>query len=246
MRDPRQHGVRSGALVLWRHPRRSARDRGAPAPRTAGRRLRRRGVPDFPPTHKTIHGHPLSGHPLRAPAVRPPSRLHRRRRRVARARHRWQQRHLRLAGRVRLSPRSRIRIPTGSFRSASPSRRSRPRRRTSRCSRRRSTRTSAPRESFAHLGAFDLGNRNISGGDVPERVFTALLLDDLFPVIGMRPHSAAASPREELAPNGPPVAIISHRLWQSRFGVGSAHRQPAIRIGGDRHTSSASCLRDSS
>ena len=27
----------------------------------------------------------------------------------------------------------------------------------------------------------------------PERVFTALLLDDLFPVIGMAPHSAAAS-----------------------------------------------------
>ena len=47
--------------------------------------------------------------------------------------------------------------------------------------------------SFAHVGAFDLGNRNISGGDVPERVFTALLLDDLFPVIGMRRRSAAAS-----------------------------------------------------
>ena len=46
--------------------------------------------------------------------------------------------------------------------------------------------------SFAATAAFDLGNRNISGGDVPERVFTALLLDDLFPVIGMR---AAARPR---------------------------------------------------
>ena len=33
--------------------------------------------------------------------------------------------------------------------------------------------------AFAHIAAFDLGNRNISGGDVPERVFTALLLDDL-------------------------------------------------------------------
>ena len=26
--------------------------------------------------------------------------------------------------------------------------------------------------SFAHTGSFDLGNRNLSGGDVPERVFT--------------------------------------------------------------------------
>ena len=41
--------------------------------------------------------------------------------------------------------------------------------------------------AFSHLAAFDLGNRNISGGDIPERVFTALLLDDLFPVIGMKP-----------------------------------------------------------
>ena len=43
--------------------------------------------------------------------------------------------------------------------------------------------------SFGSAAAFDLGNRNISGGDVPERVFTALLLDDLFPVDR---HAAAA------------------------------------------------------
>ena len=29
--------------------------------------------------------------------------------------------------------------------------------------------------AFSSVAAFDLGNRNISGGDVPERVFTALL-----------------------------------------------------------------------
>ena len=57
----------------------------------------------------------------------------------------------------------------------------------SRRSRRRSTSTSDRAKSFAHVGSFDLGNRNITGGDVPERVFTAVLLDDLFPVIGMAP-----------------------------------------------------------
>ena len=50
-----------------------------------------------------------------------------------------------------------------------------------------STPTSAARRSLGRTGAFDLGNRNISGGDVPERVFTALVLDDLFPVLGMKP-----------------------------------------------------------
>ena len=46
--------------------------------------------------------------------------------------------------------------------------------------------------TFASTAAFDLGNRNISGGDVPERVFTALLLDDL--VSGPR-HEAGARSR---------------------------------------------------
>jgi putative ABC transport system permease protein len=73
-------------------------------------------------------------------------------------------------------------------------------------------------KSFASLAAFDLGNRNISGGDVPERLFTALLLDDLFPVMGMRPALGRGFTPEELAPRGPNVAIISYRIWQSRFG----------------------------
>jgi putative ABC transport system permease protein len=86
--------------------------------------------------------------------------------------------------------------------------------------------------TFAHTGAFDLGNRNISGGDVPERVFTALLLDDLFPVIGMKPALGRGFTAEELAPNGPTVAIISYRLWQSRFGGDPAVLSRPIRIGG--------------
>ena len=87
--------------------------------------------------------------------------------------------------------------------------------------------------SFAQTGAFDLGNRNISGGDAAERVFTALLVDDLFPVIGMSPALGRGFTREELAPNGPRVAIISHRLWHSRFGADPAILSRPIRIGGE-------------
>lgn len=87
--------------------------------------------------------------------------------------------------------------------------------------------------TFSQTAAFDLGNRNISGGDVPERVFTALLLDDLFPVIGMKPALGRGFTREELSPNGPRVAIISHRLWQSRFGGDASILSRTIRIGGD-------------
>ena len=86
--------------------------------------------------------------------------------------------------------------------------------------------------SFGAAGAFDLGNRNLTGGDVPERVFTALVLDDLFPVIGLAPALGRGFSREELAPNGPPVAIISYRLWQSRFGGDPTILNRAIRISG--------------
>jgi putative ABC transport system permease protein len=87
-------------------------------------------------------------------------------------------------------------------------------------------------KSFAAVGSFDLGNRNIVGGDVPERVFTGLLLDDLFPVIGMPPALGRGFTAEELTPNGPPAAIISHRLWQTRFGGDPNILNRAIRISG--------------
>ena len=67
---------------------------------------------------------------------------------------------------------------------------------------------------------------------MPERVFTATLFDDLFPVIGMPPALGRGFTREELAPNGPPVAIISDRLWQSRFGRDPQILNRPIRIGG--------------
>ena len=87
-------------------------------------------------------------------------------------------------------------------------------------------------QSFSHIAGFDLGNRNVSGGDMPERVFTALLLDDLFPVIGMQPALGRGFSEAELAPRGSPAAIISHRLWQTRFGGDPAIVGRTIRIGG--------------
>lgn len=86
--------------------------------------------------------------------------------------------------------------------------------------------------SFASIGGFDLGNRNITGGDVPERVFTGLLLDDLFPVLGVPPALGRGFTAEELAPGGPPAAIISHRLWQSRFGGDPGILNRPVRIDG--------------
>jgi putative ABC transport system permease protein len=86
--------------------------------------------------------------------------------------------------------------------------------------------------SFARTAAFDMGNRNISGGDVPDRVFTAFLLDDPFAVIGLQPMLGRGFTREELLPNGPPVSIISHRVWTSRFHADRSIVGKTVRVNG--------------
>lgn len=71
--------------------------------------------------------------------------------------------------------------------------------------------------SIRSIAAFDLGNRNISGGDRPERVVTALAMTDLFGPFGLRPALGRGFTKEELAAGVGP-AVISYRLWQGRFG----------------------------
>ena len=86
--------------------------------------------------------------------------------------------------------------------------------------------------SLERVIAFDLGNRDISGGDVPERVFTALLLGDPFRTLGMSPVLGRGFTAEELGPGGPRAAVISHRTWVSRFGADPAVLGRAVAVNG--------------
>lgn len=86
--------------------------------------------------------------------------------------------------------------------------------------------------AFDSIAAFDLGNRNISGGDRPERVLTALALTDLFAPFGLPPALGRGFTAEELAPRGPAVAIVSYRLWHGRFGGDSTIVGRTVRVNG--------------
>jgi predicted permease len=68
------------------------------------------------------------------------------------------------------------------------------------------------------LGAFDLGNRVLSNGTVAERFFTALILHDPIPALGVPMTLGRGFTQDELAPGGPKVAIITHRVWLRLFG----------------------------
>lgn len=86
--------------------------------------------------------------------------------------------------------------------------------------------------SIQQIAAFDLGNRNISGGDRPERVFTGLALSDPFGPFGVRPTLGRGFTAEELAPRGPEVAILSYRLWQGGFGGDAGIIGRDVRVNG--------------
>ncbi len=110
---------------------------------------------------------------------------------------------------------------------------------------RQNTRTSSAADALPHVAAFDLGNRNVSGGDVPERVFTAFLLDDLFPVIGCPRHSGAASRRRSSRP-GP--TCRHHQSSPLAIALRRRPRDPQSRrsvSAGRPRRSSGSCPPDS-
>jgi putative ABC transport system permease protein len=83
--------------------------------------------------------------------------------------------------------------------------------------------------------AFDLGNRNISGGDQPERVFTGFIWGDPMASIGVRPTLGRGFRPEETTSRGEPIAVISHRIWQSRFGGDSSIVGRTIQVNGEAY-----------
>lgn len=68
--------------------------------------------------------------------------------------------------------------------------------------------------SFTHISAFKPEDLNLRGGAGPEKVRAAIVLPDLLSLLGVE----AASGRTFLPEEAEGSAILSHRLWVSRFG----------------------------
>ncbi len=62
-------------------------------------------------------------------------------------------------------------------------------------------------------------NVSITGDGRPELVFGEMVSDNYFSLLGVQPALGRAfTPEEGRVPGGSPVAVISHGLWQHRFG----------------------------
>ena len=71
--------------------------------------------------------------------------------------------------------------------------------------------------SFEKLAAFNTATYNLAEGDMPERIFGAVVSADLFPLLGVQPVRGRTFHPEECAVGRDDVIVISERLWGRKF-----------------------------
>lgn len=75
---------------------------------------------------------------------------------------------------------------------------------------------------FERVTAFEPVSRNLTGSAEPERIFAAKVSTDFFTILGAEPLLGRTIAPNEQGPNGERVLVISHGLWQRRFGGDAA------------------------
>jgi putative ABC transport system permease protein len=71
---------------------------------------------------------------------------------------------------------------------------------------------------FERVAAFETVSRNLTGSDEPERVAAAKVSTEFFNILGIEPMLGRTIAPNEQGANGQRVLVISHGLWQRRFG----------------------------
>lgn len=71
---------------------------------------------------------------------------------------------------------------------------------------------------FERVAAFESVSRNLTGSDEPERVAAGKVSTEFFNMLGVEPLIGRTIAPAEQGPNGQRVLVISHGLWQRRFG----------------------------
>src|SRR5688572_7084469 len=94
----------------------------------------------------------------------------------------------------------------------------------------------AQQRSFSAVAAYHGGTVNVSGAEKAERYDGAWVSSDLFDVLQVRPAIGRTFTREEETPGRGNVALLSHTMWQDRFGADPGIVGTAIRANGVPYT----------
>src|SRR5437764_453633 len=89
--------------------------------------------------------------------------------------------------------------------------------------------------AFADIGLYSDGSATVDG-DSPERVRTTSVHANVFPILGVRPERGRDFSADEDRPGGPRVAILSHDLWERRFGADPSVIGRQIQLSGSATT----------
>jgi hypothetical protein len=68
------------------------------------------------------------------------------------------------------------------------------------------------------VAGYDMQQLNLTGNGTPERVRAVAVTPELFDVLATRPAIGRPFHESDALKTAPPVTILTHALWQSRFG----------------------------
>lgn len=86
--------------------------------------------------------------------------------------------------------------------------------------------------SLADVGIYSDGAVNLTEGDRPERIRATAVGANVFAVLGVAPALGRSFTADEDRPGGPAAAILSHELWQRRYGADPAMVGRTVSING--------------
>jgi putative ABC transport system permease protein len=90
----------------------------------------------------------------------------------------------------------------------------------------------ADSQSFVQLGGYIQGDANLTGGDSPERVPAGSVTGELFDALGVSPLMGRTLRPADSEPGAAETVVISHALWQRRFGGAPSTLGQRIQING--------------
>ena len=89
--------------------------------------------------------------------------------------------------------------------------------------------------SFAHMAAFTPASFNLTGAGDPERLRGAVATANFFDVMGLQPLVGRVYTSQEETPGKDAVVVLSHGLWQRRFGGAGDAIGKTITLNGQPH-----------
>ncbi len=91
-------------------------------------------------------------------------------------------------------------------------------------------------QTLESIAGYVLRDRVMSDGSAPERIHSALVSADFFPVLGVRPALGRALISQDGQSGGNPVVVIGYDLWQRRFGADPGLIGKTITLDQERYT----------